>query len=102
MNQRSQRRGLARAGRSRQQNQTFGHINQIHELFRQVEFLNRLDAFGDQSKGRADAVALHEYVCAKPAHALERVTKIEIPVFFEVLALRLVQDLKDQALARLW
>ena len=83
VNQRCQRRALARAGGTGHQNEALGSIDQTRKLFRKIQLANGLDCFRNQTKGRRDAMSLHKDVHAKAANSSQRITQIQVPIFGE-------------------
>src|SRR2546430_8328503 len=99
VNQRCQRRALARAGGASYQNEAFGSIDQTRKLLRKIQLANGLDCFRNQTKGRRDAVSLHKDVHAKAANSSQRITEIQVQIFGENLLLFLGENFKNQTLA---
>src|SRR5207253_3134761 len=76
MNQCGKRCAFAATRRACDEYESFGDIYQIEELFRQAQFFDRQNLFGDMTKDSADAISLHEDVDAETAHAFERIAEI--------------------------
>ena len=83
MNQRCQRRALAGTGRTGNQNQPFGNVNQPGQLFREIQLLNRFDFFRNQTKNRGHPMSLHKDVHAKTTNPGKRVAQIQIQIIFK-------------------
>src|SRR5438270_12334067 len=83
VNQRCQRRALARAGGASYQDEALGSIDQTRKLFRKIQFANGFDGFRNQTKGRRDAMSMHKDVHAEAANSSQRITQIQVPIFGE-------------------
>ena len=97
VDQRRERRRLARPGRARDEHEAARHVAELVEARRQSELLERPDPRRDHSEGRPDARALEVGVDAEPGDARQRVREVELALGLEELLLLGREDPVDRA-----
>jgi hypothetical protein len=95
---RRQRRRLARAGGTGDQDQPARTLGQIGQHLRQAELAEALDDLGDDAVDGGDGAALVEHVAAEARDAADAERKVQLQRFLEPLLLQVGEDAVDQPL----
>ena len=90
-----QRGRLARAGGSRDQNETAGLVTEGMQHFGQPQVINGFDLNGNHPKSGCDRPSLEERVDTKTRDPVQGIRQVEFPVGLELLPLILREDAVD-------
>ncbi len=94
----AERGRLARAGRSRDDDEALREVAELEHRLREAELLRRDDLAGDLPEDASGAGAVAEDVRAEAGNGPELVGEVRVVVLEELLPVRLGRDLEEHAL----